>query len=69
MSAQKLIPLLEQIRDQQKQQLANFERSLAAQQAATELHKRGQKLVFVFFGLPWLLVLGLLVILAQGGLR
>ncbi len=63
MSTDSLIPILEEIRDQQKRQIANFERALAAQDKAMDLQQRGRRtLMFVIF-MPWLLLLGLLIVL------
>lgn len=63
MSTETLIPLLEQIRDQQKQQLDNFEQAMEMQQAAAELQKRGRKILNVMIFLPWALIVVLLVLL------
>ncbi len=66
MSNQRLIPLLEQIRDQQKQQLANYEQALAAQQDATRQARHGQRVALFLLAMPWLLVVCLLLILVLG---
>ncbi len=60
MAAESLIAILEQIRDQQKQQLMNFERALKVQTAAADLNRRFGKLWLAAILIPWLLVAVLL---------
>jgi hypothetical protein len=62
-STEKLIPLLEEIRDQQKQQIANYERALSVQDEAMELQRRGRRTLLALMILPWVLVLCLLIII------
>lgn len=52
-----LIPLLTEIRDQQKQQIANFERALAMQDSAAAAQKSGQKFLIALLIVPWIIVL------------
>ena len=66
MSSEALLSILEQIRDQQKEQLVNFERALETQNAAAELQRRGRKLLIVLIVMPWVLAIGLLFILFFG---
>ena len=66
MSSEALLSILEQIRDQQKEQLVNFERALKTQNAAAELQRRGRKLLIVLIVMPWVLAIGLLAILFLG---
>ncbi len=52
----KLIPLLEEIRDQQKRQIENFERALVTQTEAMALHKKGRKVWMSLIIAPWALI-------------
>jgi len=63
MSAQHLITILTEIRDQQKQQIVNFERALQSQEDFVALQKKGRKaLQFMIFA-PWAAMVLLLVVL------
>jgi hypothetical protein len=66
MSSEALLSILQQIRDQQKEQLVNFERALETQNAAAELQRRGRKLLIALIVMPWVLAIGLLAILFLG---
>lgn len=66
MSSEALVSILEQIRDQQKQQLVNFERALETQNAAAELRRRGRKMLIFLIVMPWVLVAVLLVMMLFG---
>ena len=66
MSSETLLSVLEQIRDQQREQLVNFERALETQSAAAELQRRGRKLLIVLIVMPWVLAIGLLLFLLFG---
>lgn len=61
MATESLIAILEQIRDQQKQQLMNFERALEIQTAAADLTRRSRKLGMVTILMPWVLAAVLLL--------
>lgn len=63
MSTESMISILQQIRDQQKTQLANFERAMETQAAATEIQRRGQRTLLALIVMPWLLVIALGVLL------
>jgi hypothetical protein len=65
-SSEALVSILEQIRDQQKQQLVNFERALETQNAAAELQRRGRKMLIFLIVMPWVLVAVLLVMMLFG---
>lgn len=56
----KLIVLLEEIRDQQKRQIANFERALGTQQEAMTLQHKTRRVLAVMIIAPWA-VLGVLL--------
>lgn len=66
MSTEALLSILEQIRDQQKEQLVNFERALETQNAAAELQRRGRKLLIALIVMPWVLAIGLLFVFFFG---
>ncbi len=55
MQGERLLDILTQIRDQQQQQLANFERALANHEAALVQQRRMKGFVIVAFLLPWAL--------------
>jgi hypothetical protein len=66
MSSEALLSILEQIRDQQRQQLENFERALETQSAAAELQRRGRKTLIFLILMPWVLVAVLLLMMLLG---
>jgi hypothetical protein len=63
MPDERLLTILEEIRDQQKMQIANFERALATQDEAMALHRRAKQIFFFLVFMPWLLVAGLGIML------
>ncbi len=69
MSTDKLITILEEIRDHQKQQIANYERALAAQNESIDLQRRGRRMLMFLIFMPWVLVVVLFMILLPGLLR
>lgn len=69
MSVDRLISILEDIRDQQKQQIANYERALAAQQKAVSFQRHGRPVLLFLIFMPWVLLLTLLITLGPGLLR
>ncbi len=62
MSTETLITILEEIRDQQKQQISNFERALQAQDEAIALQRRGRRMLVFLIFTPWVLVVVLLAV-------
>lgn len=66
MPSEDLVTILEQIRDQQKQQLVNYEKAMESQTTAIELQKRWRKLMVFLVGAPWVLVVVLLFIMLFG---
>jgi hypothetical protein len=65
-SSEPLISILEEIRDQQRQQLVNFERALEYQSTAAELQRRGRKMLTFLIVTPWVLVAVLLGMMLLG---
>jgi hypothetical protein len=63
MSTERLITVLEEIRDQQKQQIADYERALNMQDEAMVLQKRWRRVFLALIIMPWVLVLSLLLII------
>ena len=63
MSTERLITVLEEIRDQQKQQIADYERALGMQDEAMALQRRWRRVFLGLVIMPWVLVLSLLVII------
>ncbi len=59
MQGERLLGILTEIRDQQKQQLSNFERALADQQKALAQQRRMKGYIISAFLLPWILVVAL----------
>jgi hypothetical protein len=53
MSSERLIGLLSEIRDQQKQQIQNFERALDAQAEYAELQRKGRRIFLFLVYAPW----------------
>ena len=68
MSQDAVISILEEIRDQQKLQIAKFERALTQQDEAMDLQKRGRKVFLFLVFMPWLvLVVVFLLMLVNPG--
>lgn len=63
MSTERLLTILEEIRDQQKRQITNFERALATQDEAMALHRRAKQIFFFLVFMPWVMVVGLVIFL------
>ena len=63
MSTERLISLLEEIRDQQRHQIANYERALQTQDEAMALQRRGRRTLMMLVLTPWLVLFALLLIL------
>ena len=63
MSTERLITVLEEIRDQQKQQIADYERALGMQDEAMALQKHWRRVFIGLVIMPWVLVLSLLLII------
>ena len=63
MSTERLITVLEEIRDQQKQQIANYERALGMQDESMALQRRWRRTFLALIIMPWVLVLSLLIII------
>jgi hypothetical protein len=63
MSTERLITVLEEIRDQQRQQIADYERALNMQDEAMALQKRWRRVFLALIIMPWVLVLSLLLII------
>ncbi len=59
MQGARLLDLLTEIRDQQKQQLANFERAVVNHEAALAQQRRMKGYIIAAFLLPWLLAASL----------
>ncbi len=59
MQGERLLDILTQIRDQQQQQLANFERALVNHEAALAQQRRMKGYIIAAFLLPWFLAASL----------
>jgi len=57
-----LISILQQIRDQQKEQIVNYERALKTQEEAIALQHRGRRTLLFLIIMPWVLALSLLIL-------
>lgn len=69
MSPERLIAILEEIRDQQKLQIANFERALGTQDEALLLQRQGRRVLWFLVAAPWammILLLGLFLLRSIG---
>ena len=53
MSAERLVDLLTEIRDQQKRQIDNFERAVASQAEFVELQRKGRPMFRFLVYAPW----------------
>ncbi|MFO0838852.1 MAG: hypothetical protein U1D55_10020 [Phycisphaerae bacterium] len=60
MSADRLIQILTEIRDQQRQQVANFEQAIQIQQEHADLQRKGRQTFLFMVYAPWLLVLAMI---------
>ena len=56
MPMEKLVSILEQIRDQQKEQIVNYEHAIDAQKQALELHRSARKVMTFLIAAPWILL-------------
>jgi hypothetical protein len=65
-SAERLITILEEIRDQQKQQIANYERVMSLQDEAMALQRRGRRTLLFLIIMPWAFLVTLLIIQLLG---
>lgn len=64
MSGHQLLTVLTEIRDQQKQQIANFERALKTQAESAAIQRQGRKLFTFMVFAPWaalVFVLGMML--------
>jgi hypothetical protein len=61
-STDALISILQQIRDQQKEQIVNYERALKTQEEAIALQRRGRRTLLFLIIMPWVLALSLLIL-------
>jgi len=53
MSTERLIDILTDIRDQQKQQIQNFERAIESQQAYVDIQRRSRSTFTFLIVAPW----------------
>jgi len=63
LSADRLITIVTEIRDQQKQQIANYERAMHVHDEALALQRRSRGLFIFLVFMPWALVALLLALL------
>jgi hypothetical protein len=57
---EKLVSILEEIREQQKQQIVNYEQALDAQKQALDLHRGARRVLGFLIAAPWLILVILL---------
>lgn len=71
MSTDKIIEILTEIRDQQRQQVENFQAAIQSQEQAVALQNRARKMFQFLVIAPWLLVVVLLaaMLVLPGGLK
>lgn len=62
MSGDRLIALLTEIRDQQRQQIANFEAALRTQAEMTRIQQRGRSAFLFLVYAPWVAMVALLLV-------
>ena len=63
MTSDKLITVLEKIRDQQKLQIVNFEQAMQTQGEAQAIQQRGRRMLIFLIAAPWVLVVSMLIAL------
>jgi hypothetical protein len=62
MSGESIVPILEEIRDQQKIQIANFQRALAQQDEAMALQRRARHIFLFLTFMPWVAMVVMLLL-------